>query len=169
MSETRYPDLTLALGGILSLARIRMGGRWLIGPSRKRHNRHVLEMIFLLVRAVALACRGHHELVLENLALRQLERVETHEQPSTPLEPRSAVLDRVGRDVAEFARGARAGSARHRGAMAPRLGPPALDAAIGAASCRSPEDRRRHSHSRHEDGPEESTLGARWAEWASRS
>jgi putative transposase len=28
-------------------------------------------MIFLLVRAVALACRGHHELVLENLALRQ--------------------------------------------------------------------------------------------------
>ncbi len=28
-------------------------------------------MIFLLVRALALACRGHHELVLENLALRQ--------------------------------------------------------------------------------------------------
>src|SRR5690348_10127431 len=28
-------------------------------------------MIFLLVRALSLACRGHHELVLENLALRQ--------------------------------------------------------------------------------------------------
>jgi putative transposase len=28
-------------------------------------------MIFILVRAVALACRGHRELVLENLALRQ--------------------------------------------------------------------------------------------------
>ena len=28
-------------------------------------------MILVLVRAWALACRGHHELVLENLALRQ--------------------------------------------------------------------------------------------------
>jgi transposase InsO family protein len=28
-------------------------------------------MIFVLVRALALTCRGHHELVLENLALRQ--------------------------------------------------------------------------------------------------
>jgi len=28
-------------------------------------------MILVLVRALALACRGHHELVLENLALRQ--------------------------------------------------------------------------------------------------
>jgi transposase InsO family protein len=28
-------------------------------------------MLFLLVRALALACRGHHELALENLALRQ--------------------------------------------------------------------------------------------------
>src|SRR6266705_796607 len=31
----------------------------------------MLETIFLLARALALACRGHHELVLENLALRQ--------------------------------------------------------------------------------------------------
>ena len=37
----------------------------------ERHNQRVLEMIFVLVRALALACRGHHELVLENLALRQ--------------------------------------------------------------------------------------------------
>ncbi len=28
-------------------------------------------MILVLVRALVLACRGHHELVLENLALRQ--------------------------------------------------------------------------------------------------
>jgi putative transposase len=34
-------------------------------------NRRVLEMIVVVVRALALACRGHHELVLENLALRQ--------------------------------------------------------------------------------------------------
>ena len=31
----------------------------------------MLELIVVLVRALALACRGHHELVLENLALRQ--------------------------------------------------------------------------------------------------
>ena len=31
----------------------------------------VMEMIVLIARALALACRGHQELVLENLALRQ--------------------------------------------------------------------------------------------------
>jgi hypothetical protein len=43
----------------------------LLDASSKRRNGRVLEMIFVLVRALALACRGHHELVLENLALRQ--------------------------------------------------------------------------------------------------
>jgi putative transposase len=36
-----------------------------------RQNRDVLETVVVIVRALALACRGHHELVLENLALRQ--------------------------------------------------------------------------------------------------
>ena len=31
----------------------------------------MLELLVVLVRALALACRGHRELVLENLALRQ--------------------------------------------------------------------------------------------------
>jgi hypothetical protein len=31
----------------------------------------VLEIILVLIRALALACRGHHQVVLENLALRQ--------------------------------------------------------------------------------------------------
>ena len=31
----------------------------------------MLELLVLMGRAVALACRGHHELVLENVALRQ--------------------------------------------------------------------------------------------------
>jgi hypothetical protein len=39
-------------------------------PLGERQNRRVLEMIFVLVRALALACRGYHELVLESLALR---------------------------------------------------------------------------------------------------
>jgi putative transposase len=37
----------------------------------RRQNRPVLEMMCVVVRALALACRGHHELVVENLALRQ--------------------------------------------------------------------------------------------------
>jgi Phage integrase family len=43
----------------------------LLDTSSKRQNRRVLEMILVLVRSLALACRGHHELALENLALRQ--------------------------------------------------------------------------------------------------
>jgi putative transposase len=40
-------------------------------PGRNDKIRYVLQLILVLVRAVALACRGQHELVLENLALRQ--------------------------------------------------------------------------------------------------
>jgi len=39
--------------------------------TRRQHHDSVLEMIGLIARALALACRGHHELVLENIALRQ--------------------------------------------------------------------------------------------------
>jgi putative transposase len=39
--------------------------------TRRRHHDSVLEMIGLIARALALAGRGHHELVLENIALRQ--------------------------------------------------------------------------------------------------
>ena len=110
----------------------------------------------------------------ESRASPATERVETREQPSTPPEARSAVLDHAGPDVAELARGARARSAGHRGAMAPRLAPPALDTALGAASCGPPEDQRRHSHAGQEDGRGESALErlgsmASWAEWVSRS
>ena len=43
----------------------------LIVASDARHDEAVLEMIVLIGRAVALACRGLQELVLENIALRQ--------------------------------------------------------------------------------------------------
>ena len=36
-----------------------------------RHDRSMLELLVLMGRALALACRGHQELVLENMALRQ--------------------------------------------------------------------------------------------------
>jgi len=51
----------------------------------------VLEMIFILVRAFALACRGHHELVLENIALRQQLKA----LKRTAKRPRLRTLDRV--------------------------------------------------------------------------
>jgi putative transposase len=55
----------------LWFARIRAGTPRVDPPCHERHNRGVLNMVALLIRAVGLACRGHHELVLENLALRQ--------------------------------------------------------------------------------------------------
>jgi putative transposase len=59
------------LASILSFATIRTGQVMVASLLVERQNRRVLEMIFVLVRALALACHGHHELVLENLALRQ--------------------------------------------------------------------------------------------------
>ena len=55
----------------LSFATIRTGRVMVASRLVERQNRRVLEMIVVLVRALALACRGHHELVLEHLALRQ--------------------------------------------------------------------------------------------------
>ena len=52
-------------------ARTPSASLWLIFVGGARHDRRVLEMILLIVRALALACRGHRELVLENMALRR--------------------------------------------------------------------------------------------------
>jgi transposase len=62
LTARRYP--------VVRHNQLRKTGR-LIRQHVERHNRRVLEMIFVVVRALALACRGHHELVLENLALRR--------------------------------------------------------------------------------------------------
>jgi hypothetical protein len=43
----------------------------LILPRLAGHDHRVLATILWIARALALACRGHHEVVLENLALRQ--------------------------------------------------------------------------------------------------
>jgi hypothetical protein len=43
----------------------------LIFAGHAGHDDRVLETILLIARALALACRGHQELVLENIALRQ--------------------------------------------------------------------------------------------------
>ena len=48
-------------------------------------------MVALLIRAVGLACRGHHELVLENLALRQ----QLHALKRTTSRPQLRTRDRL--------------------------------------------------------------------------
>jgi putative transposase len=63
----------------------------LLGTASKRHNRRVLEIILVIVRSLALACRGHHELVLENLALRQ----QLHALRRTVTRPRLRTRDRL--------------------------------------------------------------------------
>jgi hypothetical protein len=66
--------------------------RWPLIFVAKHHKiGRVLEMIFILVRAFALACRGHHELVLENIALRQ----QLNALKRTAKRPRLRTLDRV--------------------------------------------------------------------------
>jgi transposase InsO family protein len=40
-----------------------------------RQNLSVIELVFLIVRGIVVACRGHHDLVVENMALRQQLRV----------------------------------------------------------------------------------------------
>jgi hypothetical protein len=47
----------------------------LISLNHRRHNQPVLEILLLMLRAIAVACRGHQEVVLENMALRHQLRM----------------------------------------------------------------------------------------------
>ena len=56
----------------LTLARTRSGGvRVDFRVDASSHDPRMLELFILIGRALAFALRGHQELVLENLALRQ--------------------------------------------------------------------------------------------------
>jgi hypothetical protein len=63
--------------------------RRLIFAGHAGHDGHVLDIVLLIARA--LACRGHHEVVLENLALRQ----QLHAVRRTGRPPRLQHRDRV--------------------------------------------------------------------------
>ena len=63
----------------------------LIFASVAQHDERVPEMIVMIGRALALACRGHQELVLENIALRQQLRA----LQRTVRRPRLRTRDRV--------------------------------------------------------------------------
>jgi hypothetical protein len=69
-TTVRREDVRVRTGPV-SLATIRTGRLMVASGRIARQNRRVLEITVVVVRALALACRGHHELVLENLALRQ--------------------------------------------------------------------------------------------------
>jgi hypothetical protein len=102
-------------------------------------------MIVLTVRALALACRGDRELVLENMALRQQLRAFTHDEASAPPNARPAVLECVGQPVAALAHGVGFRPAGDGSAMASRLSAPPMDAALDADVRRSPTDQSRDS------------------------
>src|SRR5262245_22316803 len=48
------------------------------------HDRRMLELLIVVVRALTLALRGHRELVLENLALRQQLAAPPHDEARSP-------------------------------------------------------------------------------------
>jgi hypothetical protein len=60
-------------------------------PANWRQDRAVLELIVLIVRAIPLACRGHEDIVLENIALRhQLWTLQRAARPR--LRPRDRIF-----------------------------------------------------------------------------
>jgi hypothetical protein len=69
----------------------------------------------VMARALALAFRGHRELVLENLAVRQQLTAVTRGTRRSHLQTREpTVLDRLGPHLAELADGPGARAAGHR-------------------------------------------------------
>ena len=75
----------------------------------------MLELLIVIGRALALALRGHRELVLENLALRQ-QLTATRRTTNRPhLATCDRLLwDRIGPNLAELAHGVGARAAGHR-------------------------------------------------------
>jgi hypothetical protein len=68
----------------------------LIVASDARRDDRVLEIIVLIARALALACRGHQELVLENIALRQQLRAALFFAFSSPIGPQFNIPFQAG-------------------------------------------------------------------------
>jgi hypothetical protein len=89
----------------------------------------VPQMMLFLLRAVALACRGRHELALENIAplQQQLGALKRAAIAATALHGRPGVLDPHGRHLATLAHGTGAGAAGHRRPMAPKLAPSSME------------------------------------------
>jgi hypothetical protein len=88
----------------------------------------MLELLIVIGRALALALRGHRELVLEHLALRQqltMMRRTTSRPHLAGVRP--TVSDRLGPNLAELAHGVGACAAGHRCAVASGLASPPIE------------------------------------------
>jgi hypothetical protein len=113
------------------------------------HDRCMLELLLIAARALALALRGHRELVLENLALRQQLTAMKRSANRPRLERgRSTVLDRLGASLAELAHGVGGRAAGHRCPVASRLAPPPMDPTFETATARPSTSRSTDPRSR---------------------
>jgi hypothetical protein len=97
------------------------------------HDHRMLEVLIVVVRALALGLRGHRELVLENLALRQQLAV-VHRTTRCRLRSRDRLFWMALAKLAKLAHGVDGRATGHRHSLASRLAPPPLDAPVAAAT-----------------------------------
>jgi hypothetical protein len=90
----------------------------------------MLELLIVVVRALALALRGQRELVLENLALRQQLGGLPPNDAMPPPAARPILLDRPCANLAELAHRVDGRATRHRHPLASRLAASPLDAPL---------------------------------------
>ena len=92
----------------------------------------MLELLIVVVRALTLALRGHRELVLENLALRQQLAAFHRTTAMSPPGTRPTLLDGPRAKLAKLAHGVDCRATGHRRPLASRLASPPLDATLAA-------------------------------------
>jgi hypothetical protein len=98
----------------------------------------MLELLVVVVRALTLALRGHRELVLENLALRQQLAV-FHRTTRCRLRARDRFFWMVlARGWQNWRKALMVVQTGHRRPLASRLASPPLDAPLAAAASRPP-------------------------------
>jgi hypothetical protein len=93
----------------------------------------MLELLIVVVRALTLALRGHRELVLENLALRQ--QLGATVRRSEPASGRA--IDSFGlpsAKLAKLAQGIDCRATGHRRPVASRLASPPMDATLATST-----------------------------------
>jgi hypothetical protein len=93
----------------------------------------MLELLIVVVRALALALRGHRELVLENLALRQ-QLAAFHRTTRCRLRPGDRLFWMALANLAKLAHGVDCRATGHRHPMASRLAAPPVDETLASAT-----------------------------------
>jgi hypothetical protein len=94
----------------------------------------MLELLIVVIRALTLALRGHRELVLENLALRQQLAVFHRTTRCRLRGTRPTLLDGSRAKLAKLAHGVDRRATGHCHPLASRLAPPPLDAPVASST-----------------------------------